>query len=140
MLQLRDIFHFPVPRIHAYSLNPLNPVGVEYIIEEKARGKPLGNLWRSWLRESQLGLVTQLVDLEAKLASVSFNMHGCIYYKADLEANGVLAKGLEATLSDVGNSPLELDVENFAFGPLTRAELWEGDRATMALDRGPCKF
>jgi hypothetical protein len=82
--------------------------------------------------------VTQLVDLEAKLASVSFQNHGCIYFKADLENKGIFAQSLEATF---GNSK-ELDpllTEKYALGPLAQAVLWEGERAAMALDRGPCK-
>jgi hypothetical protein len=53
-------------------LDPLNPVGAKYVIEEKAEGKPLGSLWYQWEIESQLGLVTQLVDFETKLAAISF--------------------------------------------------------------------
>ena len=30
--------------------------------------------------------------------------------------------------------------ENFTIGPLTEARLWEGERETMELDRGPCMF
>ncbi|TVY92124.1 Altered inheritance of mitochondria protein, mitochondrial [Lachnellula willkommii] len=137
---VREVLSFPVPRILTYSLDPLNPVGVEYIIEEKAAGEPLGNLWHNWPRESQLSLVTELVDLEAKLASVSFRNHGCIYYKADLETKGVHAQSLEATYNSLGNPLRELDssiMAKFALGPLTQAVLWEGERATMALDRGP---
>ncbi|KAF2463885.1 kinase-like protein [Lindgomyces ingoldianus] len=82
---LRTVLKLPVPRMYAYSLDPLNPVGAEYIIEEKAEGKPLGSLWYQWQTESQLDLVNQLVDFETKLTSVSFRRHGCIYYKKDLE-------------------------------------------------------
>ncbi|KAK0119874.1 Phosphotransferase enzyme [Cadophora gregata] len=137
---VREVLNFPVPRIHTYSLDPLNPVGVEYIIEEKARGKPLGNLWRYWSRESQLDVVTELVDLEAKLASVSFHSHGCIYYKDDLERKGLRAPSLEATYNSNGNPSKEFDplhIAKFALGPLSQPVLWEGQRATMALQRGP---
>lgn len=142
MLQVREVLNFPVPRILTYSLDASNPVGVEYIIEEKAGGEPLGNLWHNWPRESQLSLVTELVDLEAKLASVSFHSHGCIYYKADLETKGVRNQSLEATYNSLGDPLKKLDpsiMAKFALGPLTQAVLWEGERATMALDRGPCK-
>ncbi|TVY82477.1 Altered inheritance of mitochondria protein [Lachnellula suecica] len=137
---VREFLNFPVPRIHTYSLDPLNPVGVEYIIEEKAGGKPLGNLWRHWPRESQQDLVTELVDLEAKLASVSFQSHGYIYYKDDLKTKGVRAQSLEAMYSSIGNPSKELDpshMAKFVLGPLDQAVLWQGERATMALERGP---
>ncbi|PVH72795.1 hypothetical protein DL98DRAFT_470064 [Cadophora sp. DSE1049] len=137
---VREVLNFPVPRIHTYSLDPLNPVGVEYIIEEKAEGKPLGNLWRHWPRESQLNILTELVDLEAKLASVSFQSHGCIYYKDDLTTNGVQAQSLGATYNSIGNASKELDplqMAKYALGPLNQAVLWQGERAIMALERGP---
>ncbi|TVY51693.1 Altered inheritance of mitochondria protein 9, mitochondrial, partial [Lachnellula cervina] len=137
---VREFLNFPVPRILTYSLDASNPVGVEYIIEEKAVGEPLGNLWHNWPRESQLSLVTELVDLEAKLASVSFHSHGCIYYKADLETKGVRNQSLEATYNSLGDPLKKLDpsiMAKFALGPLIQAVLWEGERATMALDQGP---
>ena len=131
-----------VPRIYAYSIDPLNPVGAEYIIEEKAGGKPLGSLWHQWQTESQLGLVTQLVEFETKLASISFRSHGCIYYKKDLATKGLPAYDLEAEVLSSDGSTTRLNsvlTEGFAIGPLTEARLWDRERATMTLDRGPCK-
>jgi hypothetical protein len=83
------------------------------------------------------------VDIEAKLASVLFQKRGCIYYKADLPAKGDPVQNLEASISDHGDAPTKLPpslIDKFAIGPLTQAVLWEGERATMALDRGPCKL
>jgi hypothetical protein len=143
MLQLPTVLNLAVPRIYAYSLDPLNPVGAEYILEEKAGGKPLGTLWHQWQTESHFGLVTQLVDFETKLASVLFRRHGCIYYKNDLEKKGGRVYNLEAgslsSTSPTGrlNSVL---TEDFVLGPLTKASLWERERATMNLDQGPCKL
>ncbi|KAF2455315.1 kinase-like domain-containing protein [Lineolata rhizophorae] len=137
---LRTVLNLPISRIYAYSSNPLNPVGVEYIIEEKAEDVPLGTLWYQWQTESQVNLVTQLVDFETELMSLSFRRHGCIYYKKDLEKKGLRAYDLEARPLLPGGRASEPDpalVEDFALGPLTEARLWEGDRATMELDRGP---
>lgn len=140
--QARTILDLPIPRIYAYSLDPDNPVGVEYIIEEKARGRPLRSFWHQWEAESQLSLVTQLVDFETKMTSISFRRHGCIYYKKDLEKKGLPTYDLEAELVSSAGSMKSLDpalLEKFALGPLTEARLWEGERASMNLDRGPCK-
>ncbi|PVH85726.1 hypothetical protein DL98DRAFT_568045 [Cadophora sp. DSE1049] len=137
---LRTVLKLPVPRIHAFSLDSHNPVGAEYIIEEKARGKPLGNFWHQWDTESQIGLVTQLVDFEIKLASVSSRRHGCIYYRKDLVEKGLPTYDLEAKSISTDGTPMQLNsvsTEEFAIGPLTEARLWEGERATMKLDRGP---
>jgi len=130
----------PIPRILSYSVDANNQVGAEYIIEEKANGVPLGSLWFQWPRESQLSLVEEVVDLETKLASISFDKHGCIYYKADLEANGLPTQDINAISSTSGktlNCPI---MAKLAFGPITQATQWEGERAQMTLDRGPCKF
>ena len=70
--------------------------------------------------------MTQLVDFETQLASVSFRRHGCIYYKKDLKEKGLPADDLEAgPLSSDGpirrlNSVL---TEELALGPLTEAKL-----------------
>jgi hypothetical protein len=87
--------------------------------------------------------VTQLVDLETKLTSVSFRKHGCIYQKKDLENRGLLFHDLEATSLNYDGLAWKLDsvpAEEFVLGPLTDARLWEGERAAMNLDRGPCKY
>jgi hypothetical protein len=57
------------------------------------------------------------------------------------DRSNIPCNSLEASISS-GSSPKELDasiLEKYALGPLTQAVLWEGGRATMALDRGPCK-
>lgn len=140
MFQLRTVLNLPVPQIYAYSLDPLNPVGAEYVIEEKAEGKPLGSLWYQWGTESRLELVAQLVDFETKLTSLSFRRHGCIYYKKDLEEKNIPAYDLEARSLSSGDFTKGALTEGFMLGPLTEAGLWEGDRATMHLDRGPCRL
>ncbi|KAF2124066.1 hypothetical protein P153DRAFT_412352 [Dothidotthia symphoricarpi CBS 119687] len=134
---LRTILKLPVPPIYTYCSDPFNPVGAEYIIEEKAKGKPLGSLWYMWQKETQLGLVTRLVDFETKLTSVSFGGHGCIYYKKDLEKKAIQVYDLDARSYSSGDLVKGSPAEEFVVGPLTEARLWEGDRAMMKLDRGP---
>ncbi|KAF1953158.1 hypothetical protein CC80DRAFT_420717 [Byssothecium circinans] len=134
---LRTVLNLSVPRVYAYSLDPLNPVGAEYVIDEKAKGKPLGSLWYQWQTDSQLDLVAQLVDFETKLTSVSFQRHGCLYYKKDLEGKGDRAFDLEARSQASVDFVKGLLTDEFALGPLTEAKLWEDGRATMDLDRGP---
>lgn len=87
--------------------------------------------------------MTQLVDFETELMSLSFRRHGCIYYKKDLEKKSLPAFDLDAKPLLSGGRTNEADpalIEDFAVGPLTEARLWEGDRALMELDRGPCKL
>lgn len=138
-VQIREVLGIPAPRILASSFDSSNAVGAEYIIEEKARGKPLGSLWNQWSMESRLDIVSQIIDFERRLTSVSFPKHGCIYYKADLERRGIATESLT---NATDNLPLACDrsvLDSFAMGPLTEGRLWEAERAKMVLDRGPCK-
>lgn len=123
----------PVPRVLAWSFDASSsPVGAEYIIEEKAPGIRLGSVWSQWPRDSKLELITQVVDIQNTLAGVTFDMHGCIYFKDDLRSLGEETK--EANIqSDTTSIP-----DRFAIGPLTTGELWNGVRSAMDLDRGPC--
>lgn len=63
-----------------------NLVEAEYIIEEKAPGVPLGSVWNQWPRQLKLQLITQVVDMENKLATITFSKHGYIYFKQDLRS------------------------------------------------------
>jgi hypothetical protein len=108
-------------------------MGYEYIIEEKASGKPLGSLWRNWPRKLKLDIITQVVEMEKILASVSFSQHGFIYFKDDLHDRATTNRPL---VTDLCLSPSLLN--QFTLGPLTTAELWKDQRSSIALDRGPC--
>ncbi|OJI83259.1 hypothetical protein ASPTUDRAFT_124561, partial [Aspergillus tubingensis CBS 134.48] len=129
----------PVPRIYAWSTDRSNPVGAEYIIEEKAKGYSLGSIWGRMSRSSQFVIIDQIVDIERKLASVSFPMQGCLYYTSDLKSKIPEAEGLDITPS----KPSGLKVDDgrqlscFAIGPSNDRKLWNSERDLMQLDRGP---
>ncbi|GIK02212.1 phosphotransferase enzyme [Aspergillus viridinutans] len=127
---LRDYLEIPIPRIYAWSAEDSNAVGAEYILEEKATGQPLGSLWDTLPLPSRLDIVKQIVDIEKKLASITFPKHGCIYYQSDLESRH--ATPSFASVPD--NNP---GLPKFAIGPLTHPKYWQGKRALMELDRGP---
>ena len=128
------MFDFPVPRILSWSTNSANnSVGAEYIIEEKAPGVRLGSVWKQWPRNLKLQLITQVVDLEKRLTSITFDKHGCIYFKRDL-------RSLIDEAEDIHSHHVDGDaLEQFSIGPLTTNELWNGTRRNMKLDRGPCE-
>ncbi|RHZ50978.1 hypothetical protein CDV55_103165 [Aspergillus turcosus] len=127
---LRDRLGIPIPRIYAWSAEESNAVGAEYILEEKATGQPLGSLWDKLPLPSRLDIVKQIVDIETKLASIVFPMHGCIYYQSDLESRQAMPSF--ALIPDQNPG-----LPNFAIGPLTHPKYWQGKRALMELDRGP---
>ena len=130
----------PIPRIHAWSAEPLNSVGAEYIIEEKAVGSPLGWHWHDIPMKSRVDIVDQIVGVERRLMSIDFSMHGCVYYRTDLKRMSQRYASLDKVLLSSGLTP-ELNhlLFCFALGPLNDPKFWEGERAMMELDRGPCK-
>ncbi|KAJ5563512.1 hypothetical protein N7535_008676 [Penicillium sp. DV-2018c] len=131
---LRDVSDIPVPRVLAWSSDAAaNLVGAEYIIEEKAPGVRLGSVWKQWPRQLKLQLITQVVDMENKLTTVTFDKHGCVYFKEDLRS--LVGEAEDIYTQTVGSGVLD----RFAIGPLTTNELWTGTRSDMSLDRGPCK-
>ncbi|KAI3148379.1 hypothetical protein CBS147325_3532 [Penicillium roqueforti] len=128
---LSDVLKLPVPRVLASSFDANNHVGAEYIIEEKAPGVRLGSVWNQWSRDPKLQLIIQMIDIQNTLTGVTFDMHGCIYFKDDLRSLGEEPK--EANIQSATTSTLDI----FALGPLTTGELWNGVRSGMNLDRGP---
>ncbi|KAG9236357.1 hypothetical protein BJ875DRAFT_533605 [Amylocarpus encephaloides] len=66
---LRDVLNIPTP---------------QYILEEKAPGKPLGSLWYQWPMKFKLEMISQIVEIERQLTSTKFVKSGCIYFRDDI--------------------------------------------------------
>lgn len=130
----------PIPRIYSWSSEASNPVGAEYILEEKAPGQPLGTIWDKLALEVKLDLVNQIVDIDKKFASISFPKHGYIYYEADLRASPFQYELLDLNDSSKFDSFQNKQPPLFAIGPSASPNHWEREKAKMKLDRGPCKF
>ncbi|KIM97540.1 hypothetical protein OIDMADRAFT_204366 [Oidiodendron maius Zn] len=129
---LRNVLNIPTPRIISWSADQNNPVGAEYILEEKAPGKPLGSLWYQWPMKDRLKLISQIVEIERQLTSTKFTQSGCIYFKGDIPEN----MSIDCKL--VSHVPLQSsELDRFRLGPLTSSGLWRGDRAGMNMNRGP---
>lgn len=139
--QIREVLGVPVPKIYTWSADGSNPVGSEYIIEEKAAGQPLGNIWSQMSVASQLGIIDQIVDMEKKLISVSFPIHGCLYYTSDLKSENPGVGGLDTMLDNALMSKMGHDgqLSQFTIGPSNDRKLWQNERHSMKLDKGPCK-
>lgn len=99
-IQIRKALRVPNSRVLASSFDSTNAVEAEYIIEEKARGETLGSLWNQWSMDSKLDVVSQIVDYQRIVASVSFSKHGCIYYKTDLDRRGIVTDSLTNSIDD----------------------------------------
>lgn len=63
----------PAPRVYAWSAQIDNPVGSEYIIMEEATGTMLAGVWDTLELEVQIAIMKDLVSVEKKLLSLSFN-------------------------------------------------------------------
>lgn len=72
--QAKSALRLPVPKVFAWSANPANLVGSEYIIMEEAPGIQLGNVWDEMGLSDQLKVVEDLVAIEKKCSSISFTL------------------------------------------------------------------
>ena len=127
--QLLDVLNIPAPRILTWSTNSNNPIGAEYIIEERAAGERLDKLWYRWPLNSKFGVVSEIVKIEQQLASTAFTSLGSIYFKADVPTGDILSK-LPAQSSNT---------ERYRMGPLVTDNLSYWSSNASNLDRGPCK-
>ncbi|KAK2748309.1 hypothetical protein FQN57_000967 [Myotisia sp. PD_48] len=86
---LRNVLDFPAPRVLGWSSPTIqpNPVGAEYILMEKMKGRQLSEVWDTMSEAQRLDLVKSLVAIEKKLASTKFEHHGSLYYQ-DTAADG----------------------------------------------------
>lgn len=122
----------PVPKVYGYSSCANNPVGVEYILMEKAQGVGLQSRWRDLTKSQHHKLATSFVEIEKKFFDIPFASIGSIYFKTDipLELQGPLYKDTEPNN----------DSETFCIGPTADYMFWYGKRANFNLHRGPCKL
>ncbi|RHZ46471.1 phosphotransferase family protein [Aspergillus thermomutatus] len=120
---LRNVLDIPVPRVLDWSSPALrpNPVGSEYILMERVRGRQLSGVWDAMSEAQRFGLVKSLVEIERKLVSAQFTNHGSLYYKDTYR----LPSSNQETAA------------KFVIGPTTERSFWEDERRGLDIDRGP---
>ncbi|KAE8356159.1 phosphotransferase enzyme family protein [Aspergillus coremiiformis] len=118
---LRNELGIPVPRVFAWSNKKDQPVGVEYIIMEKAPGHQLSKSWHTMDISDKVDIVSQLAGLQAKIAAVDFNSYGSLFYNGDING-GLNIPGI---------------VDRFCIGPCCEIRFWEEERRHMSEYRGP---
>ncbi|KAG5645989.1 hypothetical protein DXG03_004590 [Asterophora parasitica] len=114
----------PIPKVYGYSPTSDNVAETEYIFMEFVKGTKLSDIWFDLEEREIESIMRQLVQLEAKMMSVSFPAGGSLYYAEDLER---LALKPGIPLKD----------ERFCIGPDMRLPLWFGRRSLLDVDRGP---
>ncbi|KAJ8205237.1 hypothetical protein LV164_005645 [Aspergillus fumigatus] len=118
---LRNEPGIPVPRVFAWSSKKDQPVGVEYIIMEKAAGNELSTSWPTMDISDKVDIVSQLADIQAKIAAVDFGCYGSLFYRGDIEG-GFNVPGI---------------ADQFCIGPSCDIRFWEEERRFMNAFRGP---
>jgi hypothetical protein len=124
-----------VPKVLTWSSDPLNSVGAEYIIMEKASGVQLFNTWGTMSDSDRFELVQRITELEGKLASIRFPASGSLYLRESLTKDEMQFK-------------LSYDADpsqKFCIGPsCERQWISQSEEGTTFLppkfDRGPCKL
>lgn len=79
---------------------------------------------------ARFGIIRQVVDIERKLTDTKFKLCGCIYFKEDLPQGERLV---------ISSTILPSTQERFTIGPLVDMDHWQKVKASMDLNRGPCK-
>lgn len=74
----------PVPQVYGYSTDADNPVGAEYILMEKSRGKVLGDVWFMLSHKDRIKVLSGIAKHEAKLFDLDLPASGSVYFEEDL--------------------------------------------------------
>ncbi|KAI9368462.1 hypothetical protein BJX61DRAFT_537232 [Aspergillus egyptiacus] len=126
---------------HAVSLDPRlpgfclsadvdNPVQSEYIIMKEALGEKLEDIWDDLSLEKKVAVVKDLVSLQKRTISVSFNS---LYYATEAIRGTAAAE----VVGDVPVNVNDAVMRRFVIGPVAERSYWSRERATMKIDRGP---
>ena len=128
--KLLDVLKVPTPRIIDWSAESDNPVGAEYILEERATGERLGKLWYQYSMDSKFEIISEIVEIEQRLARTAFEKSGCIYLETDMPTGETISTNPELPSSKT---------HGYKLGPLVGNKFWRGDSRSFNPDRGPCK-
>ncbi|KAL3458409.1 kinase-like domain-containing protein [Aspergillus heterothallicus] len=129
----RLILGVPTPQVLAWSSDMTNPVQSEYIIMEEAPGVRLDDVWADLELENKVAIMKDVVSLEKKMSSVSFNQYGSLYYASDNVPGAFPAE----IRSGIPARAMDEVARSFLIGPLAERTWWSKERADMEIDRGP---
>ncbi|KAF1918998.1 kinase-like domain-containing protein [Ampelomyces quisqualis] len=122
----RTILDIPVPKVRAWSATDRNPVQAEYIIMEEAKGSQLHEVWDDLSLRTKCNIVREIVDIEKRLLSVSFDKLGSLYF----QDSGIT--GCEPAIVTNGRQDVISRIKSrYCIGPITRREFWERQRSDM---------
>lgn len=114
----------PTPKVLGWSGVSDNPLGTEYIIMEKARGKELEETWYTMASDERESIMKKIVDVESLLFGIQFPANGSLYFTDFLPE---------------GTAKITLPDNNaFSIGPSAELLWWYNKRDTLEVNRGPC--
>lgn len=126
----RKVLNTPAPRVYSWnSRAELHPVGAEFIIMEKVQGVPLSQVWSTMKLPQKLQVLLAMTRLQKHWLSVSFSHYGSLYYVGDAQS----AAGNRYIKDDEAVKDSE-----FAIGPTTGRDWFDGGRSILDIERGPC--
>ncbi|KAL3473127.1 kinase-like domain-containing protein [Aspergillus californicus] len=131
----RGVLEIPTPRVFAWSADANNPVQSEYRIMEEAPGVKLDDICDDLSLEQRISIMKDLVSLKKKMASISLNSYGNLYYASETIPGASAAEVVGNVSADVKNTVMH----RFAIGPVAERAYWNKERAAMNIDRGPWK-
>lgn len=127
---MRQHTKVPVSDVYAWSLDPSNPVGAEYIIMEKAVGVPVFKVWGDMAQPSKLELVKQLTLFERELLQSDSLPYGSLYLRSfsgnlpgyqlldpDVDPSASYCIGRSGDRSYVPEDCAEVDFSKIDLGP-----------------------
>lgn len=121
----------PIPDVYAWSSEPNNPVGAEYILMERIQGVPLANRWGQMNNLERYKIIDQIVDVEKKLVGLKFPVYGRLYLRDSMLLDGTRQHALPADLDPDGL---------FCIGPSCSRSVWNRRSADAHMpDAGPCE-
>ena len=131
----RTVLQLPVPKVLNWSARADGTdVGAEYILMEKIEGVELGRRYKN-LRSEGFELMKQVGAMEQGFVSRRFSQIGSLYYKDDVELSLQ-----ERPLYAEGQDDASGAAEKFRIGPYVDWDIWQGTKADVQADRGPCKL
>jgi hypothetical protein len=105
---VRKIGRIPVPKVLDWSDCSTNPIGVEYIIMEHAKGVQLHSKWSDITPLQQRRCVRSLANAMKSMSALSFPAYGSIYF-ADAPIDSASKVGLG---------------DEFFLGPVCSRDYW----------------
>ena len=103
---------------------------------EEVSGVCLGLRWKNFPHADDVKpILTSILDVEAKFQSLRFSHIGSLYFKEDVSEE---LQSLPLFSENKDHHIAQLS-ERYRIGPIIDRQWWRGVRASLDLDRGPCK-